>query len=176
MAKRRKDLSDDEILRLARMRITETASSTFTEKELTTQLSVERGVIWLIHFIEFHFEDPSVLTEVGANTFEDLTAQVTRESKTAILNFDDSDLVQGCNLRMGRSAAIGTDAGPIVNSYQGPIVFDYIVPMPYAAQSIFGGLLGTDASIIHDVNIRIGYTIKEVSDKFFFRVAQALVG
>ncbi len=177
MAKRTlaKDLSDEEILRIARLRVTESAASTYTETSVDTQLSVERGVIWMIHFIEFDFETVGALKEAAANTVEDLEAQITRESKDGAVLSDNADVVQRRKLILARSPAIGTDAGPL--SFVIPTVLrvDYPIPLPYASQSLFMGVLGT-AAVPHTVAARIGYTVREVSDKFFFRVAQALLG
>jgi len=173
---RRKDLTDEEILRMARIRITESALSTFTQGELQTQLSVERGVIWMVHWCEFFFPDSEDMTEVQAAGSEKQTAQVTRESKTALIDNSDSDMLQSCELKASRSAAIGTDAGPLWYTNIMPVLFHYPIPMPIASQSIFVGLQSSDANVTTRVDVRIGYTIREVSDKFFFRVAQALVG
>ena len=172
----KKDLKDDEILRYARVRVTESAANVYTQVEINTQLSVERGIIWLIHSIEFHTETALNLNEVAASGREFITVQVTRESKSAIIGFSESDMVQGFLKEINRSAAIGTDVGPLYFHHVTPNVYHYPVPMPYASQSIFIGLLASDATVVGTITVRIGYTIKEVSDKFFFRVAQALVG
>lgn len=171
-----KDLSDEEIIRIGRMRITETGASTFTQTSLDTQLSVERGVIWMIHFIEFDFETVDLLSEVAAGGVESIEAQITRESKTGPIRSNDADIVQRRKLTLTRSAAIGTDAGPLYAAFQNILRVEYPIPLPYASQSIFLGILGTDAGTAHTIAARIGYTVREVSDKFFFRVAQALLG
>jgi hypothetical protein len=169
------ELGDQEILRIARTTVTESAAATYTEVALDTQLSVERGVIWLIHWIEFSFTNVGLLTEVAASGVEAIDAQVTRESKANIQNFTAADTVQGAEVSLHRSAAIGTDAGPLWFKDESPKRFDYPIPLPFAGQNIYVGIRGTDAADPHTVGCRIAYTIKEVSDKFFFRVAQALV-
>jgi len=170
------ELTDEEILRVAKMRLTESSPQTYTQVSQDTQLSVERGVIWLIHFIEFDFEDLDLLVEVGANAFEFVKAQVTRENKTGIILGNDSDLIQRHQFSLARSAAIGTDAGPLYVQYNNIVRYDYPLPLPYASQNIFLGGVGKHAGSKHNINVRIGYTIKTVSEKFFFRVAQALLG
>ena len=169
-------LDDTEILRIARTSVTESAAATYTERSLDTQLSVERGVIWLIHWIEFTFQSQSLLAEVAAGGVELIDAQVTRESKSAIQSFTSADTLQGIEQGIIRSAAIGTDAGPLYYRTKSPMRFDYPIPMPFAGQNIYFGIKGTDAADVHTVGMRIAYTIKEVSDKFFFRVAQSLIG
>jgi hypothetical protein len=171
-----RDLADEEVLRVARIRVTESAAATFTQSEVDTQLSVERGVIWMIHYIEFLYGNLDLLAEVGANAVERVIVQVTREGKTAIVAGNDSDIIQIASRSLFRSAAIGTDAGPLYAHINELDRFDYPTPIPYASQSIFVGALGTDSANTHTVDCRIGYTIREVSDKFFFRVAQALLG
>ncbi len=170
------ELSDEEILRIARMRITESAAATFSQQTIDTQLSVERGVIWMIHFIEFHLETLNLLNEVAAGSFEFVDAQVTRESKDAIIRQDDADLLQRTSVIAWRSAVIGTDAGPLYNVKNEMVRYDYPTPLPYASQSLFLGVKGSHASASQIVSARVGYSVRGVSDKYFFRVAQALLG
>lgn len=177
MAKKRGDeLTDEEIIRIARPKVTESAAATFTEVAFDTQLSVERGVIWMISFIEFQFSNLDLLTEVAADSQERIAAQITRESKTAVVAPGDPDLLQFSRPRCTRSAAIGTDAGPLWFFTNDVIVYNYPKPLPYASQSIYLGIVGSHSSDPHTVTARIGYTVRTVSDKFFFRVAQALLG
>lgn len=169
-------LTDEDILRIARVRVVESAAGTYTQVSLDTQLSIERKVIWMIHFIEFNFSNVYLLSEVAAGGTENVIAQVTRESKGSIIAGNDTDLVQQQKHAIGRSAAIGTDAGPLTLTSQAINRFDFPLPMPYAAQNIYVGLKGTHASSAHTIDVRIGYSIKTVTDQFFFRVASALVG
>lgn len=171
-----KQLTDEEILRIARMRVTESAAATFTQISLDTQLSVERGVIWMIHFVEFMFNDLDFLVEVAAAGNESVTVQLTRESKTIKIAGNDSDLIQQEVIEVARSAAIGTDAGPLWFIGSAIKRYDFSIPLPYAAQSIFLNVTGTDATTAHRVDCRIGYTIRQVTDQYFFRVASALIG
>lgn len=178
MAERKlvKDLSDQEILRVARVRVSETAANTYTQVELDTQLSIERGVIWMIHFIEIMYGSPLRWSEVGPNLFEQTSLQVVRETKTNIVNGNDSDLLQMFQRVLCRSPAIGTDAGPLYYLTNTVDKTTFPVPLPYASQSMFFGLRTTHSSLTSVVDIRVGYTLREVTDKFFFRVAQALLG
>lgn len=169
-------LADYDVLRIARIRASESAASTFTQTEFDTQLSIERGVIWLIHFIEFNISQLGLFSEVGAGGGEDIQMQITKTSQSAILSGNNADIIQQHRLGLVRGAAIGTDAGPLYYFFDSIKRFDYHVPIPYAAANLYFGILGTDAGSAHTVDARIGYTIAEVSDEFFFRVAQALVG
>lgn len=169
------DLSDEQILRIARLRVTESAAATYTEGSLDTQLSVERGVIWLIHFIEWYPENLKLLNAVAAGGNEAINAQLTRESKSDILNPNDADLISLNKHQVARSSAIGTDAGPLWFNEHIPKRVEFPIPIPFASASLFMGIKGTSSSA-HTVNARVGYTIRSVTDKFFFRVAQALLG
>jgi hypothetical protein len=130
----------------------------------------------MIHFVEFNFESLANFREVAANANEFFSAQLTRESKSGILNSDDSDLLQQQTLEAFRSAAIGTDAGPLWSMFPRVYRFDYPTPIPYASQSLFFSILGSSSGAAGTVGCRVGYTIRQVSDKYFFRVAQALLG
>lgn len=168
-------LTDEAILRVARIRVTEEGLGDYAQIQHDTQLSVERGVIWMIEWIEFQFSSLQGMAAIAAGTEEDYKAQVTRESKTAMVQGNDSDLVQQHALHAARSAAIGVDAGPLWFVADLIKRYDYRTPMPYAAQSIFVGI-DTSHSSAETVDVRIGYTVREVDDQFFFRVASALLG
>ena len=169
-------LTDEDILRISRARVTESAASTFTQVEIDTQLSVERGVIWMLEFVEFIFGPMGVLNEVAVNGAERISLQLAKTTQTAILNGNDPDLIQIAIRELNRSAAIGTDAGPLWYLADRVVKYTFSTPFPVASQGLFFGIEGTDASAVNSADIRIGYVIREVSDKFFFRVAQALVG
>lgn len=176
MASKLKDLSDEEVLRIARARVTESAASTYTEVSLDTQLSVERGIIWMVNFIEVLPNNLGNLGEAGQGTTERIEAQVTRESQSSIVNGNDADLLQAFKFKLNRAPTIGTDAGPMYFTETLPWRVNFPVPIPFASSSMFFGILGTDAGSAHTVDFRVGYTIRSVTDKFFFRVAQALLG
>lgn len=171
----KKSITDSEVLRMARVSVTETAAATFTQQELDTQLSVERGVIWQIHFVEFFLNGLSLLREVAANAQESIDIQLTRTTQTGIVGLTDPDVLIREAYMLSRSAAIGTDAGPLYFYSTLLKRYEFKLPIPVASQSLFLGILGTAASA-HTVSCRIGYNIEHVSDEYFFRVAQALVG
>lgn len=171
-----KKIKDEDVLRFARGTVTESSNSTFTQEDMDTQLSVDRGFIWLIHFIEFHFENVELLSEVAAGANEEISAQITRSTQGSIIKLNDPDLIQSAAIYVSRSADINTDVGPLWYFGKMPLIYSYKIPIPYAGSRIFIGILGTDAATPHIVGFRIGYTTKEVSNQYFFRVAQALVG
>ena len=167
-------LTDEKILRFMRFTVTESAAGTFTEVGFDTQLSIERGVIWMVHFAEFealagNIDDPA------QNAVESSTIQLTRETKTAIVDYNDADVVEQFRLQWQRGATIGTDAGPMWNMVKSPDKYNFSPPIPYAASSLFVGVQGSAGSA-QTFRGRVGYTIMSVSDKFFFRVAAALIG
>jgi hypothetical protein len=176
MAQNFKALKDEEIVRSLKSKVTESGVATYTEIAIDTQLSIERGVIWLIHSIEFYIEElGSLLGGVIADGTEEIELHVARESKAAICDPNDADLIQGLGYDMTRAAAIGTDAGPLYVHVSQPDIFKYAPPLPYASQTIYFGIKSTRATVMSSY-LRILYTIRSVSDKYFFRVAQALLG
>lgn len=165
-----------EVVRMARGRVTESAATIFTELEIDTQLSVDRGFIWLIHWIEFEFERLELLDSAAQGDFEEVFAQITKSTQTAIITLDDPDLVQKKSYQLARAATIGTDAGPISFLTESVSRIDYPIPVPYAGQGIFFGIQGTEGGGVHTIAARIGYTLQEVDDRTFYRIAQALIG
>lgn len=175
MATKFNPLKDEEIVRVLKAEATQASGGAFGETEIDTQLSIERGIIWLIHAIEFYFT-PHELHEVAADAAETMSLQVTRETQTAMLDYDQADLLCKHEVSIQRSAAIGTDAGPLWTFHETPKVFNYVPPLPYAAQNIYFGIISTSSSILENAFLRVRYTVRSVSDKYFFRVAQALLG
>lgn len=173
-------LTDADVLRFQRFSVTESAAATFTQTTFDTQLSIERGVIWLIHSVEWMFDFKTSatggLTEVAVQTQENIQAQVTRESKSAILQLSDSDLVCKTATQVERANTIGTEAGPLYLFNPNCVIKqNFALPIPYAAQNIYVAILST-AGTARTVYGRIHYTLVTVSDSYFYRVAQSLLG
>lgn len=173
MATKIRDIGDEEILRFLRFSVTESAAATYTEQSLDTQLSIERGMIWLIRAIEWEI-NPSYIDDPAAGANETLQGQITREPQTEMLHMSDSDCIAHINLIKNRSSAIGTDAGPIVIFDKYPLMQQFPIPLPYAARTIYIGAKST-AGAAKTVRGRIHYTLRRVSEKFFYRVAHALI-
>lgn len=168
MAKKR------EFISFLRGAVSESAASTFTELEIDTNLSAERGVMMNIHSIEFEFQHISELTEAAQGTGETIFAQVTRESKTAIVSINDSDVIAVSKPIFARGPTIGTDAGPLyfLTERVRKIVFEK--PIPYVKPSIFLGIHGSDATQAHSVFIRIGFSVEEINRTEFLELLVAL--
>lgn len=176
MAAKFQSLKDEEIVRIAKGKVVMSGVAAFTELIIDTQLSIERGVIWLINAIEFFVGDNlHELSGVLVTGEETINVHMARESKNAILDHDEADLIQKYTILTGRSPAIGTDSGPLSFILEQPKVFTYSPALPYAGQNLFFGLNATTTSVV-TAFVRIRYTIRSVSDKYFFRVAQALLG
>lgn len=166
-------IRDEDVLRFMRFNVTESAAATFTEQEYDTQLSIDRGYIWMIHFIEWDI-NLSQIEDPAQDATETFTGQITRESKSALITQNDSDLIARIRLLKDRSATIGTDAGPVIHAGVSPYKDNYYPAIPYAAQSIYVAIQTSHASV-QSLTGRIGYTLARVSEKFFFRVAHALI-
>jgi len=173
---KKSDLKDDQMLRIARIVAIQSAAGAYVEVEHDTQLSIERGVIWQIHAIEFGSNlivDTFDFT-IAQNQAEWNKFQITRESCSETVNLNDSSLVTNFQEQLVRSVTIGTDAGPLWYYLERPKRIVYPVPYPFAGQNIYFGFDSTNDAAL-TVTARIFYTTKTVTDKYFFRVAQSLL-
>lgn len=163
-----------EYLNFIRFSVTESAAATFTQVEVDTNLSAERGVMMEIHSVDVDCQNLNLFDEVPAGGQESLRVQITRESKTALTSFNDADCLFKTNPEVIRSAAIGTDAGPLW-FYANKVISVYFpLSMPYVKPSIFVGIQGTDAASTHTVTGRIGYTLREIEREDFLELLVAL--
>lgn len=164
---------DEGFLSFLRGSVTESAASTYTETEIDTNLSAERGVMMEIHSIDFDFSLLQ-LKEVAANGEEGLAMQVIRETKTDILNVNDADLIGKIEKNLFRAAAIGTDAGPLWYEDNRPYTIHFPRPIPYVKPSIFIGIKGTTAGSANTGRVRLGFTLRKVSRNEFLELLIAL--
>jgi len=168
----KKSLGDDEIIRIARIAATQAAAAGYIEVAHDTQLSIERGVIWMIHWVEFYGQD--ALDDIAQGDDEVESFQITRESKAAIVVPSNADLLAYHVKHYKRWATIGTDAGPLLARWEDPKCLIYKPALCFAAMNIYFGYQSTHASA-KTAYARIGYSIRHVSDQYFYRVAQALL-
>jgi len=171
------ELNDKSILRVARIQAVQSATTAFVEVEHDTQLSIERGVIWQIHGVEFGLNIAGTVTldySISANTIEFLQFQLTKESQDDMTTLQDPAMICKYTQSLCRSAAIGTDTGPLYFKLESPYVRNFPIPIPYAAQNIYFSFDASAPSAL-TVQCRIFYTLMTVSDKYFFRVAQSLL-
>lgn len=166
-------LKDNEIMRVQRFSLIPSGAA-FTQLEVDTQLSIDRGVIWLIRRIDYdlrlEFIDPP-----AANVREFAEVQLSRISQSTMVGLSDANIVDNCMRELRRSAAIGTDAGPLWYWADSPIIHHFNPPIPYASANIYLGVYVSQVMVANSLNVRIGYTIETVSDQYFYRVAQALL-
>ena len=163
-----------EFLNFLRFDVEESAAATYTEKELDTNLSAERGVLMEIHSIELYNRDNVNLSEVAAGAAETISFHVSRESKTAVSLLSDSDTVHLQQISLIRSAAIGTDAGPLYWKEDHVTRVLFPMPIPYVKPSILVAITGTDASAVSRISGRIGYTLRDIDREEFLELLVAL--
>lgn len=163
-----------DFLNFLRFDVEESAAATYTEKELDTNLSAERGVMMEIHSIEIYSPDFVNFLEVAAGAFESFAFHVARESKTVVQPFQDSDVIAFFSRTLERAAAIGTDAGPLYFMSENVLRVDFPMPIPYVKPSIFVAVAGTDASATFQVQGRIGYTLRDIDREEFLELLVAL--
>ena len=173
MTKRQSVELRSEYLNFLRFTVDESAAATFTQQELDTNLSAERGVLMEIHSIEFEFLDSILMREVAAGASEQIICQITRESKSANATLNDADVIAKAWHQISRSAAIGTDAGPLYFTPDSMIKIDFPLPIPYVKPSIFVGIVATIATATR-VRGRIGYTIRDIARDEFLELLVAL--
>lgn len=161
-------------LNFLRFGAVESAAATYTQTEVDTNLSAERGVFMEIHSIELFTASLALLDEVAAGGNENVTVQITRETKGSITTANDADLIHISGLQLSRSSAIGTDAGPLYYLYPRDRTFHFPVPIPYVKPSIFIGVQGSDAAGTWSIAGRIGYTLREISRSDFLELLVAL--
>jgi hypothetical protein len=169
----RRDLRDDEVIRFQRFEVAESAAATYTEQSYDTQLSIDRGLIWMIHWVEYQIT-PVKIEVPAVNTHEYASCQICRESQSGMRDLDDPDVVALFEKVVKRADTIGAEAGPLIYYWEVPSLQQFPMPLVYAAQTIHVGVLGTAAAAI-TLQGRIAYTLRKVTDKFFYRVAQALI-
>jgi len=174
--KKASGLKEEEMLRVARIVAVQSAAAAYVETEHDTQLSIERGIIWLIQMVEFGLNMTAARFDksIVADSIEHNQYQLTRESQAAITNLNDTAIICNHQEQLVRSAAIGTEAGPLWYQSQSPVRMTFPIPYPFAGQNIY---LGFDSAHISALTVtaRILYTVRTVSDKYFFRVAQSLL-
>jgi hypothetical protein len=151
----------------------ESAAATFTEFELDTNLSAERGVMMEIHSIELSFDDLAYYREIAAGGSEQCAFQVTRTSQTTMVDLNNADCVAKFERETTRSAAIGTDAGPLWVTFDKQVSLWFPRPIPYVKPSIFVAVASTFASAAN-VAGRIGYTLREIDRSEFLELLVAL--
>lgn len=151
-------------------------STAYAETLIPTNLSLDRGYIWLIHQILFW---PTVLTtlwdDVAAGSQEYIIFHVARESKSDILSsLTEADLVAMWKTTIYRTAAIGTDAGPMWHKEEWPARCYFPVPMAYAGSGIYFGAK-TSCATGKVFSIEIQHTLVKVKDADYLRVAASLL-
>lgn len=154
--------------------LSESAAATYRELEIDTNLSAERGVMMEIHSVELSLIGGELLTEVAAGASETIGFHLSRASKTSLIAVGDRDCVVSNIREIARSAAIGTDAGPLTIVFDRYMKFDFAMPIPYVKPSIFFGVTGSDASGLTGAAFRIGYTLREIDREDFLSLLVAI--
>lgn len=169
-----KAIRSGEILNFARFQVSETAGGAFTQIEIDTNLSAERSLIWFIKSIQLDFA-PAATEQPVAQSIESINVQITRESKTSLLDYNDADIIEKFAHRWVRGPAIGAEIGPMYYIENSPLTITYPHPIPYGSRSVYIGIQST-YSFARVARGRIGYTTEKVSERDFYRIAQSLLG
>lgn len=135
-------------------------STSYLELSIDTGLSLERGVLALIHRIDFTLW-------VGASTTNDTEVHLSRESKAAILTPEDDDIIAYAAVR----PQISTNGGFVQTN---PHTQMYIPPIAYAKSKIYFGVKADAAPAPDDAYVRVYYSLVKVREQDFFKVASAI--
>lgn len=143
--------------------VTESANNTFTQSEIPTPVSRSEKLAMLVWQIEF-FHDQ--LEAVDGQTVS-LRVQLFSESQTALLSFEDPDMVAEVHEAVGQVAQGSLSEYLVVASLAGPALKTYQPPFLYTKASMFLGIASVQATGVRSGAIRIGYTLERVPDAIF---------
>jgi hypothetical protein len=140
--------------------VTEGGAATFGETELKTPVGRANRLAMAVHKIEFE----SGLVDQPA-TLDQVNIQLTMNSKTALVNLNNSDLIA----KVAKHFEIVTSGGGWDNKVEER---NFYPPLLYAKSSIYLGTKGIGSAAACTHYARIGYTLRYVSAT---RMVQALV-
>lgn len=166
-------IKQSDVLQFARFNAVGAGSGVFNEISLATNLTIRAPYAWQVRALQLEIK--LAQNEWPAqNTTETIEVQFTRESKAAIIDYDDADLIEKITREVARVATIGTDAGPAYREVTNPLTFLYTVPIYYTKPLIFLGLKSTFGSGTANIRGRIAYTITKITDKDFLNLLGAI--
>jgi len=158
---------------LQRVRADHSNTTTFVESALSTNLAIDRGYIWLINRISFYSSTP--LQDPAAGTSESYVFQITRESKAAIITtLNTPDLICLVKEQINRSAAIGTDAGPLYFRSVWPLVVDFPIPLAFAGNNLYFATQSS-CTLLSVMSAEVQFTLQKVKENDYLRIASALL-
>jgi hypothetical protein len=166
-------IKQSEVLQFARFNAVGGGSGVYNEISLATNLTIRAPYAWQIRALQLEIK-ASQNEWPAQNTTETLEVQFTRESKAAIIDYDDADLMEKVTRELQRVATVGTDAGPAYREITNPLTFIYTIPIYYTKPLIFIGLKSTFGSGTANVYGRIAYTITKITDKDFLNLLGAI--
>ena len=158
---------------LQRVRASQSINNTYGEVTISTNLSIDRGYIWLIRRILFYWD--TELEDAAQNAEEGYTFQITRESKAACLTtLNSADLIALHRYVCVRAATIGTDVGPMWWITQKPLIVEFPTPLAFAGNNLYFGVLSQiGTAVIYSTEIQ--FTLQKVKEGDYLRIASALL-
>lgn len=166
-------IKQSEVLQFARFDASGGGSGVYNEITISTNLTIRAPYAWQIRALQLEIK-VSQLEWPAQGTTETIEIQFTRESKDAIINYDDADILEKITREARRSPTIGTPAGPAYDYAENPLTFTYSVPIYYTKPSLFVGLKSTFGSGTANIRGRIAYTIVKISDRDFLNLLGAV--
>lgn len=163
-----------EAQRYYRFTVTMSAAAAYTEVEINTNLNISRDQTTVAMLHSFDYEPDTMLEQPGASGSESFIVQLLKQTQTAEIFLNNPDLLLKQILINNRGAAIGTDAGPFIQSIMMPIHIDIVPFIAVAVDRLFVGIDGTMAGAV-TVRGRIGYHLITVTEKEFLRLSAGLI-
>lgn len=148
-----------EVLRNIRTNVA-IADTTYTEQECNLALSLESSFLYYVTCVSVALDTLSALDTSAAVQW-----QITRKSKTAIVGYNDSDVL----FKGGWENLITTSgvASFLLTEHQ-PQAHPYAVASP----SLYFGVLGTGIAASMNVNLNMSYYPQKVTQKQFWEASQ----
>lgn len=132
------------------------APNTLTTSEISTPVGKSENLAMLIHKIRMGINGTLDSPADG----DRLVIQVTRAPKTAIVGYDDPDLLGKLNLDVAWSAG----GGYVIEVQKSE---EFIPPVLYAKSKLHCLAYTVGQAAATTINIQIGYTLEKVADKDF---------
>ena len=132
------------------------AANTITVSEIGTPVGKSENLAMLLHKVRLGINGTLDSPADG----DRLVIQLTRAPKTAIVGYDDPDLVAKLNLDVAWSAGGGYIAE--VQKQE-----DFNPPILYAKSKLYALAYTVGQAAASVINIQVGYTLEKIPDKDF---------
>ncbi len=153
---------DGALMEFIRGAVTQSGTNTFTEVEIPTPVSRSEKLAMLIWNIHLFTGVPEQLDGAGSS----VTAQLTSGSQTAILPWEDDEVLHHIAKQANQDAQ-GTLSEFILAWEAGPQMIQFAPPRLYTKSGLFLGINSVGATAVRAAACRVGYTLERVPSETF---------